>query len=214
MRRQINLVNLALLPPKPFFQFRSMMLALAVLAGGLLLLATFMLSRLGGYEVAAAQAKSRLVAKQDQLKTQEQKLVLRQADPQVAAQLESLREAQQDLQRIDQALQGGVSGAAPEQDKAKGASRYLYALARQPLPGVWLNTIHVHGDQVSLQGMATHAAAIPATLALLNQLPAFQGQNFSAFEAGRQVISGADPAKPIEVLSFSLSSVGSKEGAR
>lgn len=214
MRRQINLVNLGLLPPKPFFQFRSMMLALAVLAGGLLLLASFMLSRLGGYEATAAQTQSRLVAKQDQLKMQEQKLVLRQADPQMAAQLESLREAQQDLQRIDLALQGGVSGAATGQGKVKGASHYLYALARQPLPGVWLNTIHVRGDRVSLQGMAINAAAIPATLALLNQLPAFQGQNFSAFEAGRQVINGADPAAPVEVLSFSLDSAASKEGLR
>lgn len=214
MRRQINLVNLALLPPKPFFQFRSMMLALGVLVAGLLLLGAFMLSRLGGYEAAATQTQNRLSAKQAQLKAQEQALVLRQADPAVAAQLAALREAQQDLQRIEQALQGGVSGAAPAQGKPKGASRYLYALAGQPLPGVWLNTIHVRGDQLSLQGMATHAAAIPATLALLNKLPAFQGQNFVAFEAGRQMIVGADPAKPIEVLSFSLDSANSKEGAR
>ncbi|MDP5240241.1 PilN domain-containing protein [Uliginosibacterium sp. 31-16] len=213
MKRQINLVNPALLPPKPFFQFRSMMLALGVLAAGLLLLGTFMLSRLGAYEAAAAQAQERLLAKQEQMKQQEKVLVRRQPDPQVATRLEGLRTEQEDLQRIDQALQAdGLPGQGT--DKAANASAYLYELARQPLPNVWLTDIQLRGKDISLQGMASNAAAIPATLSLLNRLPAFQGQNFAAFEAGRKSLTTADPAKPVEVLSFRLESAAARETVR
>lgn len=213
MKRQINLVNPALLPPKPFFQFRSMMLALTVLAAGLLLLGTFMLSRLGIYEAAAEQAQKNLLAKQAQVKLQEQVLVKRQPDLQVATRLEALRAEQDDLQRIDQALQaGGLPGQSG--DRASSASAYLYELARQPLPNVWLTDIQLRGKDISLQGMASNAAAIPATLALLNRLPAFQGQNFAAFEAGRKLLTTADPAKPVEVLNFRLESAAARETVR
>jgi Tfp pilus assembly protein PilN len=207
MRRQINLVNPALLPPKPFFQFRSMVLALAVLACGLFLLSAFLLSQLKSYETAAADALHRVEAKQAQIKAQEQTLVQRQRDPLIAADLDALRADELELQRIDQALQ---TGNAPTKSAERGASAYLYALARQPLPGVWLNSIQVHGDSVSLQGMAMSAAAIPETLALLNKLPAFQAQNFAAFEVERQALSGADLATSTEVLSFRLDSAASK----
>ena len=64
------------------------------------------------------------------------------------------------------------------------------------------------------RGMATRADAIPATLGLLNKLPAFQGQHFATFEAGRVALASADPGRSVEVLSFRLDSVTAKEGTR
>ncbi|MBS1208981.1 MAG: biosis protein MshI [Proteobacteria bacterium] len=209
MRRQINLVNLALLPPKPFFQFKSMMVALGVLVAGLLLLAAFMRPRLEAYEAAAADAQSRLVAKQAQVKQHEQALTRRLPDPQVAARLSALHDEQEVLQRIDQALQ---AGGLPNQ--GRGASVWLYALARQPLSGVWLTGIQVHGESISLEGMALNAEAIPECLTRLNQLPAFQGQHFAAFEVSRQTLGGADAKKAVEVLRFRLESAMAGEGKR
>lgn len=210
MRPNINLVNLALLPPKPFFQFRSMALALAVLTCGLFLFAIFMFSTLGAYESTARQAQARLAEKQAQLAQRSQTMTVRQKDPDLASRLTILQAEQQDLQRIEQALQAGlvpVNGGG-------GASAYLYALAQQPLPGVWLTEIQVQGEGVSIQGMALRPEAIPATLALLNTLPAFQGKSFSAFEAGRVVLPAVEAGKPVDVLSFRLASSVQKEAAR
>ena len=118
-----------------------MVLAQSVLVAGMLLLAVLMLSRLGTYEAAASQAQERLSANKARVKEQEQTLSLRQKDPQLVTRLESLKLEQEDLLRIEQTLQAGECAGAGAGCICPG----LYALARQPLPGVWLTSITVEG---------------------------------------------------------------------
>lgn len=206
MKQQINLVNLALLPPKPFFQFKSMLMSLLVIVAAMLLLTLLFASRIGSYESAAEQSRQRASLKETQVKALEQQVAARQKDPQVAAELLASQDEQRRLQKMENALQqGGLLGQA-----APSYAAYLYALASKPMQGVWLTQIEFHGPRMLLQGMAMQADDIPAYLAQLKGVPAFAGQRFLSFELGRKVsaegVTQSGPAAP-QALEFKLQPV-------
>lgn len=201
MRQQINLVNLALLPPKPFFQFKSLMISLAVVLVFLTAISVLFRSNLNGYLGTIAQVGRNVGLKQEQLKALEQKASLRQKDPAVAARLVRLQDERQRLQQMAGLLQqGGVT----EENRSQAA--YLYALARQASPGIWLTSIELHGDRVSLQGGASDAAAVPAYLAQIMRLPEFKGQRFASFELG-SLPAAVGAAVSGKALAFRLESI-------
>lgn len=211
MRRHINLANPALLPPKPFFQFNSMMLALGVLLLGLILISLYIRSALDSYVKEADGMQAGLANKQAQLEQQAKNAPQRKSDPAVSAQLTAVSVQKDLLQRIDQVLQGGQQA-----DGRRASSEYLVALASQPLKGAWLTGIRINTGGVTLDGQATDAAAIPATIGQIEALAPFKGQHFAAFEVKHEqqaqqkerVTAGAD------VLSFTLSATVEKEAAK
>lgn len=202
MRQQINLVNLALLPPKPFFQFRSMMLSLAVIAVALSLLAWIFDSRVALYLSAAELAQQRVGVKQERVKAIEAQMTQRQKDPQAAAALLKAQEEQQRLRQIASSLQqGGML------EEGRSYATYLYALAEKPARGIWLTQIEFHGSRMLLEGMALSAEDIPPYLAQLQTLPVFSGQRFLSFALGRRALPASAGAKPAEALMFRLEPV-------
>lgn len=202
MKQQINLVNPALLPPKPFFQFRSMMIALAVIVLALSVMAGVFRAQVSAYRALADAAGQRLAAKQLRVKELEGQIAQRQKDPQVAAALVKAQAEQIQLRQIAASLaQGGL------QDDGKPYSRYLNALAQKPSRGVWLTRIEFHGPRMLLEGMAVNAEDMPPYLAQLQALPEFSGQRFVSFSLGRRAVSVQADAKPREALAFRLEPV-------
>lgn len=202
MKQQINLVNPALLPPKPFFQFRSMMIALAVIVLALSVMAALFSAKVAAYRELADAAGQRLAAKQLRVKELEGQIAQRQKDPQVAAALVKAQAEQIQLRQIAASLaQGGL------QEDGKPYSRLLEALAQKPSRGVWLTRIEFRGPRMLLEGMAVSAEDMPPYLAQLQALPEFAGQRFVSFSLGRRAVSVQADAKPREALVFRLEPV-------
>lgn len=59
-----------------------------------------------------------------------------------------------------------------------GYTRYLKALARQPLEGVWLTAIEIGGprDEFAIHGRATRADLLPEYIRMLRKEEAFRGK--------------------------------------
>ncbi|MEN9491922.1 MAG: hypothetical protein RJA63_2371 [Pseudomonadota bacterium] len=208
MRQQINLVNPALLPPKPFFQFRSMMTALAVIALSLSVLAGVFSAKVASYREITDRATQRLALKQERVKELEAQLAQRQKDPQAVAALVKAQTEQMQLRQIAASLaRGGML------EDGKSYAAYLEALARKPSRGVWLNRIEFHGARMLLEGMAVSAEDIPPYLSQLQSLPEFAGQRFVSFSLGRRTLNAVGDAKPREALMFRLEPVPG-EGAK
>jgi len=202
MRQQINLVNLALLPPKPFFQFRSMIISLVLIAVSLSVLAWLFGSRVALNLSSAELAQQRVGVKQDRVKAIEAQMTQRQKDPQVAAALLKTQEEQMRLRQIATSLQqGGML------EESRSYATYLYALAEKPARGIWLTQIEFHGSRMLLEGMALNAEDIPPYLAQLQALPVFSGQRFLSFALGRKALPASAGAKPAEALMFRLEPV-------
>lgn len=199
MKQQINLVNLALLPPKPFFQLQRMMLALLAITAALLATLGLIQPALQEHEAAAASAEARLVAREAQLKAMAQGLEQRQADPRHASDIAQAEQTRQNLQAI---------AAVLDQPSAQrpAYSPYLLALGQTGISNVWLRAISLDGDQISLEGLSLHASALPEYLQALNQQAAFKGLRFNSFELGHQAATqSSGPA----ALVFRLESAAS-----
>jgi Tfp pilus assembly protein PilN len=201
--QQLNLVNPALLPPKPFFQFRSMMLALGVLAGVLVLFSFVIFWGVGTYEAEAASMAQREATKKTQVAELEQKTGSRQVSPQV---LEEQSAALAEQQRLEE-LSGQIAQVGGGKSLRSRAD-ILFALAHQPAEGLWLTGVDVTGDHIALQGQTLSAAYLPKWLAQLQQLPAFAGQRFGGLEIGLGTASADSASAPVTTtLTFHLTAV-------
>ncbi|PAS94512.1 MAG: hypothetical protein BSR46_17375 [Candidatus Dactylopiibacterium carminicum] len=195
MKPQINLVSAALLPPRPFFQFQSLVLYVAAAIVILLLFSFFIHGGLSAYEASAHEMQARVAQRETQVQTRERQLQPRLQDPAVAASLAHAQAEQQGLNAVLEALH------EPEAAALKAAALFD-ALGDIPPGRVWLTGIDLVRGHVSLQGLATESSAIPAYLTLLGQQPALHGQSFTTFELGRQRF-GDGPGAP-EAVKFSL----------
>jgi Tfp pilus assembly protein PilN len=184
MSQQLNLVNPALLPPKPFFQFASMMLSLAVMAVVLVAFSAWINLSLKSYEQEATQSAQRVTAKQAQLATLEQTSAKRVVSPQL---LEEQSAAAAESQRLQQ-LAGQLAQLGGQQ-AVRSRADLLFALAERPSKGVWLTAIEVSGERIAFDGMTLAAANLPLWMAQLQQSPAFAGQRFGGLELGQGVPS-------------------------
>ena len=202
MRQQINLVNPALLPPKPFFQFKSMMISLVLIMGFLGLLALLFKWGLEANLASSALIEQKLVARQESVKKLEEQVAQRKKDPGLEARVKMLQAEQARLKRMVLMLrQGGMT------EEVRSQANVLYALARHPAKGVWLTQVELHGNQVSLEGAAVEAAAIPAYLSQIMSLPEFKGQRFERFELGSlRPQAGQSESLPGKALAFRLES--------
>lgn len=203
MRQQINLVNPALLPPKPFFQFRSMVISLALIAGFLVFLALLFQVVVGAYLLSSSQIEQKLVAQQERVKQLEERVAQKKKDPGLEARVKLLQQDQERLNKMALMLrQGGMT------EEVRSQADVLYALARRPSKGVWLTSIALRGSHVSLQGGAVEAAAIPAYLAQIMELPEFKGQRFDRFELGDlSPEAGNSRLLAVRPLAFRLESI-------
>jgi hypothetical protein len=115
-----------------------------------------------------------------------------------------------------------------------GFARYLSALARQAMPGVWLTGLTIGGDETQLQlnGRVLHADLVPAYIRALNREEVMRGRRIaemrltareeketpvtaapgvnpapSATGAATAKTPAKPPATPLRYVEFSISAV-------
>lgn len=192
---QVDLVDESLLPPKPFFQFRRMMVALAVVSIALLLIALIINASVSEYLAVADQMRVRREETENRLRDLAANHKPRTADPELTETLKREREETERLNRLS------ITLADAPQEGSTAASR-LDALAAATLEGVWLERVELHEMQLSVQGYARSPALLPTYLERLQAQPAFAGQRFASFELGRKRVGSSE--KSPDALLFSL----------
>jgi Tfp pilus assembly protein PilN len=175
MAQQINLFNPIFLQQKKHFSAVTMLQALGLLFAGIVVFY--------GYALFETRALTRVAEdSRRQLQTQSEQVakLTREFSPQgrsKALQDELTRAAAQLKQREDliAMLSTGALG------NTEGFARYLSALARQNLAGVWLTGFNVSGDEVELRlsGRVLYPDLVPAYVRALNREEVMRGRRIA-----------------------------------
>lgn len=199
MAQQINLYSPALLGEKKHFSAATMSQALALLLAAGLAFYVYVYYKTSAFERIAAESARQLKGQSEQLA-----LLMKDFSPQGKSRLLEEEVARssarlKQLEHLASALQTGGLG------NSTGFSRYLAALARQPVNGVWLTDVSIGGDeaQLAMTGRALHADLVPAYVRALSREQVMQGRRISdlrlsAQEEERKAGTQAPGAKPVE----------------
>lgn len=114
---------------------------------------------------------------------------VRQADPRVQAEAESVEARLRNLQLAQDALAGGALGSET------GYSAQFRALARARVPGAWLTRVEIseRGHEMNLNGRALTGEDSARLIASLRREPLFVGLSF----AGLTLATPEGKAKPV-----------------
>jgi Tfp pilus assembly protein PilN len=219
MAQQINLFNPVFLQKKKHFSAVTMLQALGLLLAGIVAfyayetLETRKLTRVAEDSRKQLQAQSEQVAKfTREFSPQGRSKALEDELARVAA----LLKQREDLLAM---LRTGALG------NTEGFARYLGALARQTMKGVWLTGMSIGGDEVELQlgGRVLRADLVPAYVRALNNEEVMRGRRIAEMRltareerdpqptaapgAGSQAAPAKAPAAPLRYVEFSISAV-------
>ena len=217
MAQQINLYNPIFLQQKKHFSAVTMLQALGLLLFGIL--------AFYGYALVESRTLTRVAADtHQQLQSQTEQVVrlTREFSPQGRSLLleEEVARASVRLKQREELLAtlrtGGLGNTA-------GFSRYLAALARQSVSGVWLTGFTIGGDEAELQlnGKVLYSDLVPAYIRALNREEVMRGRRIAEMrltareekEAPGTAAPGANPAAPkppaapLRYIEFSISAV-------
>jgi Tfp pilus assembly protein PilN len=223
MAQQINLFNPVFLKQKKYFSAVTLLQALGLVVAGVLVFY--------GYAVYESRTQARVAAEASrQLAAQSQQVaaLTRDFSPQGRSRL-----LQEEIARVNTRLKqrqdmlallqtGGLGNTA-------GFARYLAALARQSLGGVWLTGFSVSGDEVELNlaGRVLQPDLVPAYLRGLNREDVMRGRRITELrltareerDAGSSVTGASPaaaakpPAAPLRYVEFNLIAVRAPGGA-
>jgi len=180
MSTQINLFNPDLLPRKASLPASHLPW---VLGAGLMV--CFAVTGWVSIRTTAAQAEATQAAQEmSPLVAESQLLQSRINANKPDAQLQ--REVSQ-LERKLQLRQQAIALLTAEGDGGeRGFSGRLITLSRHAIEGLWLTTIDVTGDQVSLLGQTVSAEKLPRWMSSLRSEPSFSGSAFEVFTLTQQ----------------------------
>lgn len=175
MAQQINLYNPLFLKQKKHFSAATMLEALGLLLGGVLAFYGYALYESRSLARVTADAGRQVAAQTEQVAT-----LAREFSPQGRG-----RQLQEELQRAGARLKqredvlailqtGGLGNTA-------GFARYLTALARQPVGGVWLTGFSISGDEIELNltGRVLQPDLVPTYLRALNREEVMRGRRIA-----------------------------------
>jgi Tfp pilus assembly protein PilN len=224
MAQQINLFNPVFLKQKKYFSAVTMLQSLGLVVAGVVAFYGYTVYESRAIARVAADASRQAIAQAAQVAA-----LTREFSPQGRSRL-----LQEELGRVGARLKqredmlsllqtGGLGNTA-------GFSRYLTALARQPLAGVWLTSFTVSGDEIELHlgGRVLQPDLVPAYLRALNREEVMRGRRvaelrLTAREEQRvpgTAAPGANPAgaaaakppAPARYVEFSLVSLRTAPG--
>jgi len=207
MSQQINLYNPIFLKQKHYFSAATMAQALVlVLAGSLGMYA---------FEVRQNRTLERVLADTDkQVSTQREQMIRfsREHSAQGASRalMDELTRAQQRLQQRQALLAEIKTGVGGDAD---GFARYLSALARQHVPGVWLTGVQIGPkSDLVIKGRALESQMVPAYIRALNREEPIAGRRVAELQMTAKgepapAAAGAPtaPKEPVRYIEFSLS---------
>ena len=210
MSQQINLYNPVFLKQKHYFSALTMVQALAVVLVGALAMYVF--------EARQNRALERVLADTGkQLDTQRQQMVRFSkefseigASRALTDELALTQQRLQQRQRLLADMKTGVGG------NVEGFSRYLEALARQNVAGVWLTGVEIGAKDSDLviKGRALESQLVPAYIQGLNRQAPIAGRRVGELQMTAKGESPATPApaaagsttgEPKRYIEFSLS---------
>lgn len=219
MAQQINLFNPIFLQQKKHFSAVTMLQALGLLFAGILVFYGYVsfetrtLTRVADDSRKQLQAQSEQIAKYTrEFSPEGRSKALAEELARVTAQLKQ----REDLIAM---LRTGALG------NTDGFARYLSALARQTMSGVWLTGVSIAGDEVDLQlaGRVLRADLVPAYVRALNHEEVMRGrriaemrltareerepQSTAAPGATAPASAAKAPAAPLRYVEFSISAV-------
>lgn len=192
MSQQINLLNPIFRKEKKIFSARTMVQALAVLAGAMVLFAGYAAWQVSGLARTVAEAEARLSSEEKQLGALAQALSGRKPDPRLAEEIAALEKRLAKQEALVALL------SQREDAAAKPASAYLAALARATPQGVWITRFEVRGQALAIEGRTVDPELVPYYLRRLGAEPVFAGARFATFrlEQGESRSEGARRAAP------------------
>jgi hypothetical protein len=174
MSQQLNLFNPIFLRQKKYFSARTLLRGLAVVVVALVVLNAFQRVQLAGLERQLAEATSQHEVTQQQLVkfAGEAKRGPSKVIQDEVARLENQLKAQEALL---EGLDNGTLG------NTEGFSRYMSALARQTLSGVWLTGFSASGNDgpLSIRGRLLRPELLPSYIRMLNKEDALRGHGFA-----------------------------------
>ncbi len=203
MSQQINLFNPVFLARKKIFSARTMAIGGAIVLAALIALhatqrvqLAMLAHQLAGADVQFKEAQRQLTAFAAEKKRSPSKVLEDEA-----ARLEERLKAQERL------LESFASGSL---GNSEGFARYLTALARQSLPGVWITRFSIDGGEglKQLRGRVLQPELLPSYLRMLHREEAFRGQAFAELHMNAIADTGGSLARATPALSPGRSSEG------
>lgn len=177
MSRQINLYNPALKTKRPWLTAGSMALIGGLCAAGLAGYGYVLGRDAAVVEKRAVESAAALKALRDEVLL-EASAAKREPSKLLADEVTRLNTVLGERQQMAARLQGVGLG------NSDGFSRYLTALARQHIEGIWLTGLKINGSSgdIFVQGRALSADLLPAYIQLLNREAALQGKVISELQ--------------------------------
>ncbi|MEO8142865.1 MAG: fimbrial assembly protein [Betaproteobacteria bacterium] len=217
MAQQINLYNPIFLQKRKHFSAVTMLQALGLLLGGIV--------AFYGYALNESRTLARLsddTRKQLQAQSEQVGRLTREFSPQGRSKLleEEVARAAARLKQRQELLEVLRTGGL---GNTEGFSRYLAALARQPMNGVWLTGLTIGGDeaQLLLSGKVLYSDLVPAYIRALNREEVMRGRRVAELRLtareekevpataapGANPASPARPAAPLRYVEFNIAAV-------
>jgi hypothetical protein len=191
MPQQINLFSPLFLKKKHYFSALTLVQALAAVFVGSAVIYAFEVRQNATLEATLAANDRQIATQRDQLIRLSKEFSALGASRTLADDLARADERLQQRRALLADLQSGVGA------NAEGFARYLEALARQAMPGLWLTGIAAGGQPNALviRGRALESQLVPAYIRRLNQEPAFAGKPIGELQVNARGES-AGPGTP------------------
>ena len=190
MSQQINLFNPVFLAQKKVFSSRTMAIGATVVLAALVALHS-------AQRVQLAMVEHQLDGADQQFKQAQQQLAKfaaqKKSSPTKALEDEAAR-LEERLISQQKLLESFAKGSL---GNVEGFARYLTALARQTVSGVWITGFTIDGAEglKQLRGRLQHPELLPTYLRKLHQEDVFRGQAFTEFHMNRLNESGGVDAR-------------------
>jgi cell division protein FtsL len=196
MAQQINLYQARFRQDKQRFSAKTMLYTAVAVSFVLVSIAAY-----NGWKIFELQRQANAIEKQflsaKQQKTDlERKITQGHADPALAEKVQRTENLLKNQQQLRALLQEDFFNGD------LGYSRYLVALARQHIPGLWLTDISFSGAgrDLSLKGQTVVPELLPSYLQNLSKEALLQGLQFQVFQLNRLV--NKEKAKTPDTLEF------------
>ena len=226
MAQQLNLLNLSLRRVRTKLNATTMLMAAAAIYAAFSAWNTSETSDKKGLEARKSEAETRLTQSKADLEKSTQAAKKKDPDKRLIDDIAKLELKLQVQREVLTALETGGLG------NSEGFARYIAALARQRVEGVWLTKVGMNAvdNQLTISGRLLSAELLPQYIKALNRDEALRGRRFGELKltskkqmlpaesvasassgatgggGGAGALAAKSPAKPVEitVLEFEL----------
>lgn len=207
MSQQINLYNPIFLKQKHYFSAATMAQALVLVLAGSLGMYAFEVRQNRTLEGALADTDKQISTQREQMIRFSKEHSAQGASRALTDELTRSQQRLQQRQALLADIQTGVGG------DVDGFARYLSALARQHVPGVWLTGVQIGPkSDLVIKGRALESQMVPAYIRALNREEPMAGRRVAELQMtakGEAAPAAAGvpgaPKEPTRYIEFSLS---------